>query len=208
MRVLLPKRVAMRILALLVLLTAGSEAWLQPPHLSRCLLSRLHPPEPTDLLWAQRRLTSACTAALLCLSLPGLGPLPSHASMLTFPLPAPLRNSVVFMRAGESYADEKGVVETAPVKKLSTANALTPRGREQAVAAARRLEDLGLTPTYIFTSNTERAYETATVVARELRMGQNRIVPEFSFLDGACCLCVCACVCLSLYSCFMPQQHI
>lgn len=106
------------------------------------------------------------------------------ASMLTLPLPVPLKNQVIFVRAGESIRDEQGIVETNPVKKLSTANALTPKGREQAVAAALELERIDLTPTFIFTSNTERAYETATIIARELRIGQNRIVPEFSFLDA------------------------
>jgi len=104
--------------------------------------------------------------------------------MLTLPLPVPLKNSVALVRAGESIRDAQGLVETQPVKKLSTSNALTPLGREQAVAAAHELERLNMIPTFIFTSNTERAYETATIIARELRIGQNRIVPEFSFLDA------------------------
>jgi len=29
-----------------------------------------------------------------------------------------------------------------------------------------------------------RAYETAVVIARELQLGQNRIIPEYSFLDA------------------------
>jgi broad specificity phosphatase PhoE len=104
--------------------------------------------------------------------------------MLTLPLPVPLKNSVALVRAGESIRDAQGVVETQPVKKLSTSNALTALGREQAVAAAHELERLNMIPTFIFTSNTERAYETATIIARELRLGQNRVVPEFSFLDA------------------------
>jgi hypothetical protein len=39
-------------------------------------------------------------------------------------------------------------------------------------------------PTFIWTSNTERAYETASIIAREFQLGQNRIVPEYSFLDA------------------------
>jgi len=121
---------------------------------------------------------------LAALSLSFGTPHATWASMLTLPLPVPLKNTVTFVRSGESFADERGVVETMPVKKLSTANALTPKGREQAISAAHELEKIDMVPTFIFTSNTERAYETATIIARELKIGQNRIVPEFSFLDA------------------------
>ena len=122
----------------------------------------------------------AAALGLALLSVPSL----ADASMLTLPLPVPLKNSVTFVRAGESFADERNEVQTLAAKKLSTANALTMKGREQAIAAAHELERIGLEPTFIFTSNTERSYETATIIARELRVGQNRIVPEFSFLDA------------------------
>ena len=46
------------------------------------------------------------------------------------------------------------------------------------------METFDFQPTYIWTSNTERAYETASIIAREFQLGQNRIVPEYSFLDA------------------------
>ena len=145
--------------------------------ISRECFGRLRMPSPaTTSSWS--RAVASFTAGL------AISAGSVHASMLTLPLPVPLKNQVIFVRAGESLRDEQGIVETNPVKKLSTANALTPKGREQAVAAARELERIDLAPTFIFTSNTERAYETATIIARELRIGQNRIVPEFSFLDA------------------------
>lgn len=63
-------------------------------------------------------------------------------------------------------------------------NALTLRGREDAKGMAKQLSTIGFSPTFIWTSNTERAYETAVVIARELQLGQNRIIPEYSFLDA------------------------
>eukprot|EP01031_Cornospumella_fuschlensis_P030136 gene30136-36405_t len=104
--------------------------------------------------------------------------------MLTFPLPAPLKNNIVLVRSGESFADARHEMQTNPAKKLRQDNALTDMGRKQAVEAAKTIEAFGLSPTYIWVSNTERAYETATIIARECQLGQNRIVPEFSFLDA------------------------
>ena len=39
-------------------------------------------------------------------------------------------------------------------------------------------------PTFIRVSNTERAEETAAIIAKEVGLGQSRIVPEFFFLDA------------------------
>eukprot|EP01035_Chromulina_nebulosa_P018499 gene18499-24216_t len=104
--------------------------------------------------------------------------------MLTFPLPAPLKNNIVFMRSGESFSDAKNEIQTNPAKKLRQDNALTFKGREQIDNAVKLLTDINFIPSYIWVSNTERAYESATLLAREFQIGQNRIVPEFTFLDA------------------------
>lgn len=81
-------------------------------------------------------------------------------------------------------SDARGEIQTNPAKKLRQDNALTPNGREQVIEAARKLTENDFIPTYVWTSNTERAYETATILARTFQLGQNRIVPEFTFLDA------------------------
>lgn len=113
-----------------------------------------------------------------------LGPSISSAGMLTFPLPADMKNNIVLVRCGECFADERHEVQTNPVKKLRQDNALTEKGRLQVVEAAKKINEMGFQPTYIWTSNTERAYESAAIMARELQLGQNRIIPEYSFLDA------------------------
>eukprot|EP01036_Dinobryon_divergens_P039688 gene39688-52354_t len=113
-----------------------------------------------------------------------ISPIVANADMLTFPLPSPLKNNIVLVRSGESFAEQRHELETNPVKKLSQKNALTNEGREQAINAAKSIQSMGFSPTFIWTSNTERAYETAAVMAAELQLGQNRIVPEYSFLDA------------------------
>jgi hypothetical protein len=56
-----------------------------------------------------------------------------HAGMLTFPLPAPLKNNIILVRSGESFADSRHEIQTNPVKKLRQDNALTAKGREQVI---------------------------------------------------------------------------
>ena len=88
------------------------------------------------------------------------------AGMLIFPLPYPLKNNIVLLRAGESYADARHEIQTNPVKKLRQDNALTPTGREQIIQASKKLEEMGFQPSYIWVSNTERAYESAVILGK------------------------------------------
>lgn len=129
--------------------------------------------------------TTNTAAAVAAVAAALLMPLqPSWAGMLIFPLPAPLKNNIVLVRSGESYADQEHRVETNPVKKLQQNNGLTAKGREDMHAVANKLAELDFSPSFIWTSNTERAYESARVLAEDLQLGQNRVVPEYSFLDA------------------------
>ena len=63
--------------------------------------------------------------------------------MLTFPLPAPLKNNFLLVRAGECLADVEHTIQTNPVKKLRIDNALTEEGKRG------DNEKMGFLPTYI-----------------------------------------------------------
>lgn len=106
----------------------------------------------------------------------------ANAGMLTFPLPAPLKNNFALVRSGECFADANHETQTNPVKKLRQDNSLTMKGRDQAIDAAKILMEMDFIPSYIWVSNTERAYETASIIAKEIQLGQNRIVPVSSSL--------------------------
>lgn len=139
-------------------------------------------------------------ARIACIGTLFLTPSPSMA--LTFPLQASLKNNYVLLRSCESRFDALNEVQTNPVKKLQQDNGLTDRGREQCIHA---VDDMIATndfsPTFIWTSNTYRAYQSAEIIANEIKLGnslfshsfvsylcilvgQNRIVPEYSFLDA------------------------
>ena len=60
-------------------------------------------------------------------------------------------------------------------------DALSPAGQEQIVAACAQLQrDL---PTVVKYSLAAACIDTANIVGRELRLGRDRLVPEFTFLD-------------------------
>ena len=77
-----------------------------------------------------RRLASIAVAST---TVNFINPNDVHAGMLTFPLPAPLKNNIILVRSGESFADSRHEIQTNPVKKLRQDNALTAKGREQVI---------------------------------------------------------------------------
>jgi len=73
-----------------------------------------------------------------------------------------------------------------PHKNTNTNNqnrddALSPAGVEQIVAACQILQRDP--PTLVKYSLAASCIDTATIVGRELRLGRNNLVPEFTFLD-------------------------
>lgn len=103
-----------------------------------------------------------------------------------FPLTEPLGNSYYLMRAAESVSDARGVAKSNPAEMLSVhVHGLTPRGVKQTVAAANALKRMDVEyDAWIWPSISTNCMETAEVLANELMIRRERIVPEFSFLDS------------------------
>jgi broad specificity phosphatase PhoE len=89
------------------------------------------------------------------------------------------------LRAGESVADAAGIGNSNPVNKQSQYAQLTPLGHKQIIhrVAPALAEMLQNTPAWIWPSINSCSYQTATLLAYSLGMGQSRVVPEYSFLD-------------------------
>lgn len=121
-------------------------------------------------------------------SLTGPSAQQAHAlnGLRVFPLREPLTNNYYLMRASETNSDLAGIVSVNPVEKLSLAkHGLTRRGADDARAAAAALLSIGLSAeTWIWPSVTISAFETAEILAASMRIGRERIVPEFAFLDA------------------------
>ena len=104
--------------------------------------------------------------------------------LVQLPLVAPLSNTYVLLRAGESLFEEKDEVRTNPVNKLSVDDGLTTRGKTQAEEAAATLTEMGIEDPIIWYSTWAKASQTAEIVADRLIVGRDRRQPEYNFLDA------------------------
>ncbi|CAI5472449.1 unnamed protein product [Closterium sp. Yama58-4] len=100
--------------------------------------------------------------------------------------PIELKNTYYLVRAGESEWEALGVIHTNPVDKTNVQSGLSGEGKKQAVEAARKLRKMDACGggCWIWPSISQRAYQTAEVVAYINGADYSRIVPEYSFLDA------------------------
>eukprot|EP00899_Mesostigma_viride_P010349 jgi/Mesvir1/19315/Mv10381-RA.1 len=109
----------------------------------------------------------------------------SASGLIQFP-PTSLYNTYYLVRAGESAPEAAGIVFTNPVDNTSMDSGLTPTGREQVLRTlvpSLLAKGACERSCWLWPSINQRAYQTAEIVARQLDIGRNRIVPEYSFLD-------------------------
>lgn len=112
-------------------------------------------------------------------------PVAQARGLVQFPLKEPLLNSYHFMRAGTSLLDERDIYSTNPLFLTNRDDALSPAGQEQIVNACQLLKSPTnhLLPTVVRFSLAACCVDTANVVARELRLGRDRVVAEYTYLD-------------------------
>jgi broad specificity phosphatase PhoE len=94
-----------------------------------------------------------------------------------------LQNTYHFMRSGQSLLEERDILSTNPLFLTNRENALSDLGIEQVEEACRYIKAQEGTPTIVGYSLAANCVDSAAVVGKELRLGQNRLVPEFTFLD-------------------------
>jgi len=111
---------------------------------------------------------------------------PAFASL--FPLPLPdsynLTNSYHFMATGETMLSSADVLETNPLFLTNAESGLTEFGREQVLNAAETLRNEAFSPTIIKYPTAYSCQEAASIVSEALFIGRDRVVPEFTFMDG------------------------
>lgn len=115
-----------------------------------------------------------------------VGVRPAHASGLLQMPPIRLVNRYYLVRAGESTFETRGLINTNPVAKTSVDSGLSEEGKKQTIQAAKNLSALGACDDscWIWPSITQRAYQTAEIIAHVNNINRSRIVPEYSFLDA------------------------
>ncbi|KAL1333975.1 uncharacterized protein LOC107632255 isoform X2 [Arachis ipaensis] len=143
------------------------------------------PPNHLHLHLHRRHLLTTISLTFTTPLLPVLDP-PATARGL-FQMPPPrLTNRYFLVRAGESEFESMGVINTNPVAKTSVDSGLSERGKKQAVRAALDLKEMGACDKscWIWPAITQRAYQTAEIIASLNAVTRSFIVPEYSFLDA------------------------
>jgi broad specificity phosphatase PhoE len=113
---------------------------------------------------------------------------PAHGSgLIQFPLTStdqqPLKNIYHLMRAGTTLLEEEDIYCSNPLGLTNRDAALSDAGRQQVLDAANMLQRLNVQPSQIRHSLASSAMDTAQIIKQELRVGQNRVNPEFVFMD-------------------------
>ncbi|GKY99871.1 hypothetical protein MPSEU_000940800 [Mayamaea pseudoterrestris] len=114
--------------------------------------------------------------------------------LVMFPCkPGSLHNTYHFLRSGTSMMESQDILSTNPLF-LTNRNddALSLLGQEQVLEACQELliananvesSTQSLLPTLIVHSLAASSMDTANLVASQLKLGRDRIMPEYTFLD-------------------------
>ena len=118
----------------------------------------------------------------------GMGPpLPAYAGgLLQFPIgpeTQPLKNKYHFMRAGTSELEVEGIYSTNPLFLTNRENAMAEEGEPLVNKAAEILRTTDQFPTIAYHSLAANGMDTGDLIARKLRLGREKLLPEFTYLD-------------------------
>lgn len=103
--------------------------------------------------------------------------------LVRFPCKEPLLNTYHLLRAGSSLLEVEDVWSTNPLFLTNREAALSELGEVQVREACRYLKSTGSTPTVVRYSLAASSVDSANIVGEELRVGRDRLVPEFNYMD-------------------------
>lgn len=103
--------------------------------------------------------------------------------LVQFPVTRPLQNIYHLMHVGTSLMQEEGIWSTNPLFLTNREDALSPTGQDEVVEACAKIEESGMSPTIVKYSLAASCIDTSNLIGRELKMGRDKLVPEFTFMD-------------------------
>ncbi|GAX29522.1 hypothetical protein FisN_36Hh016 [Fistulifera solaris] len=118
-----------------------------------------------------------CSLPLMLFSLPA-----QARGLVKFPCEQ-LANKYHFLRAGISLLEEDNIWSTNPLFLTNREDALSRQGQEQVLTACQKMASLDHLPTVIKYSLAASCIDTSNLVGQELKLGRDRLIPEFTFLD-------------------------
>lgn len=92
-------------------------------------------------------------------------------------------NTYHFVRAGESLLEEEGVWSTNPLFLTNREAALSTKGIDQIEKMCEKLRTDDIAPTIVRYSLAASAIDSADIIGKALKVGRDRLVPEFNFMD-------------------------
>lgn len=110
-------------------------------------------------------------------------PQPAQAQLVQFPCQGGLTNTYHFMRAGESLLEEQNMWGTNPLFLTNREAALSLKGIDQVRQACQVMEEADLDLSVVKFPIAANAMDTSDIVSAELKVGRNRLVPEYTYLD-------------------------
>lgn len=112
---------------------------------------------------------------------------PANALLMKFPVDdpntQPLKNRYHFLRAGTSELEVEGIYSTNPLFLTNRDNALSDKGYESLKGVIPLLKKTANQPTVAYHSLAANGMDTGDYIARELKLGRDRLLPEFTYLD-------------------------
>jgi len=104
--------------------------------------------------------------------------------LVRFPCPpGTLMNTYHLIRAGESGYEANDVLITNPLFLTNREDALTDLGIIQVEEACNEMMSKGINPSVVKYSLAAKCIDTVNIMATNMMIGRNRIVPEFTFMD-------------------------
>lgn len=103
--------------------------------------------------------------------------------LVLFPCNGPLENRYHFLRSGETRMEEEDIWSTNPLFLTNREAALSDKGVRQIQQSMQFLKDNQINPTVCRYSLAAGAMDTANLVSKELKIGRDRLVPEFNYMD-------------------------
>lgn len=108
---------------------------------------------------------------------------PAVADLIQFPIKSNLKNTYHFMRAGQSLLESQDIFSSNALFLTNREDALSTLGIEQVQEACKFLSRHDVNPSLVKFSLAAKSIDTANILAAEMHIGRDRLVPEYTFMD-------------------------
>jgi broad specificity phosphatase PhoE len=177
----IPGRVSVNLLLslMLVVLFKVSDAF--PGNQATTVRSRISLHAFNELTYPDRR--SVLGNVALALGLVGSTRDAQARGLVQFPCEQPLENTYHFLRSGLSLIEEEDIWSTNPLFLTNREAALSEQGKLQVEASIQLLKFNQINPTVCRYSLAAASIDSANIIGKELKIGRDRLVPEFNYMD-------------------------